>query len=117
LLVIKKEHNREPVIYLPLDADLFLYFIDLRVDLRGIILCFVVINESMLCLSQCWRLTFAMILVERNNFVHCRFGSISTPLRFFDLLRIAALVDDEIEDVEHDGNIMLATVAEVYVGR
>jgi hypothetical protein len=45
-----------------------------------------------------------MILVERDHFVHRFFWSIATSLGLLDLLRVSALLNDEIENVKHIGN-------------
>lgn len=45
--------------------------------------------------------TLAVILIQRDNFVYNLFWRISPPLRLFDLFRVSALLDDEVEYVKH----------------
>jgi hypothetical protein len=45
-----------------------------------------------------------VIFVEGNDFVHRFFRRMTTSLGLLDLLRVSALLDDEIEDVKHVGN-------------
>ena len=42
-----------------------------------------------------------MIFIELDHFIHCFFRSVATLLGLFDLLGVAPLLDDEVEDVEH----------------
>lgn len=53
---------------------------------------------------NCYRgmeITLAVILVQGNYFIHRSFRGIATSLGLLDLLRVAALLDNEIKDVEH----------------
>jgi hypothetical protein len=45
-----------------------------------------------------------VIFVEGNDFVHRFFRRMTTSLGLLDLLRVSALLDDEVEDVKHVGN-------------
>lgn len=45
-----------------------------------------------------------MFLVESKYFVHRFFWGIATSLRLLDLLRVSALVDEEIGDIQHFGD-------------
>ena len=45
--------------------------------------------------------TSAVIFIKLDHFVHRFFGGIAPSLGLLDLLRIAPLLYDEVEDVEH----------------
>lgn len=46
-------------------------------------------------------LTFAVVFVQGNNLVDGLFWRVALALRLLDFLGITALLDDEIEDVNH----------------
>jgi hypothetical protein len=48
-----------------------------------------------------FRHTLAMILIQRNYFVHRFFRGIAPSLRLLDLVRVSALLNNEVEYVEH----------------
>jgi hypothetical protein len=59
-----------------------------------------------------------VIFVEGDDFVHRFFRCVAASLRLLDLLRVSALLDDEIEDVKHVGNwcaLSRAVICEVVV--
>ena len=47
------------------------------------------------------KLTFSVIFIEHNYFVHHFFGSITTLLGVLNLLRVTPLLHYEIENVKH----------------
>jgi len=89
-----------------LDTNLFLDLVDLCVDLGSLILRCHAVRKSVYMTNRCSILTFAVIFVKGDNLIYCFLWGIPTSLRLFNLLRVAAFVDNEIENVEHfDGTV------------
>lgn len=86
---------------LPLHANLFLGLVDLRVDLSRSILSWREISICVFCFVSKPVLTFAVVLIQLNYLVHNLLRGIPPSLGLLDLLRVATLLLDEIEDVEH----------------
>jgi hypothetical protein len=96
---------------LPLDTNLLLDLVDLCVDLGGLILRCQAVRKRSYITSRCSILTFAVILIKGDNLIYSFLGGISTSLRLFNLLRVTAFVNNEVENVEHfDGSVEECTL-------